>query len=164
VYRLQLGEIEAGDSGQIVIEDGGANEGVMKMIETIFTNSSWKFSTAIAYPNQLAARNDVAGTIIGAVVALRRTDGRGQDFALSTAGLEYLLKAEEEGRIAEGYVVLGYLSNDGRREFVAAERAHVVHERLRGYAPLDGDLGLYFWITREFMPAVSMRLDRNAPF
>jgi hypothetical protein len=131
----------------------------VKVITTIFTDPAWKFSWAIASPNQLAALND-----IGAVVVLRRADGRGRDFALGVAGFEYVLKAEEEGRIAEGYVALGLSIKGNRPEFVAAERVQVVHERLREYAPIDGDFGRYWWITREFMPAASMRLDPHAPF
>jgi hypothetical protein len=128
---------------------------------TIFTDPGWKLSTAIAYPNQLG-RLDQDGDTIGVVIVLR---GRGQDFALGVAGLEYLIKAEQEGRITTGYVVLAQ-ANGERPEFIAAEKAAVVYERLRKYIPRDGKLGLgsYWWITVDFMPAMTMKLNPNAPF
>ena len=78
-------------------------------------------------------------------------------------GLEYLMKAEQEGRINTGYVVLAQ-ANGTRPEFIAAEKAAVVHERLRDYPPREGQLGPYWWITVDFMPAMSMKLSPNAPF
>jgi hypothetical protein len=81
----------------IVLLDGGP---IMEL-SSIFSNPAWKFSQAIAYPNQLS-RFDHNGTTIGAVVVLRPDGGRGQDFALGTAGMKYLLQAEQEGRWIPG--------------------------------------------------------------
>jgi hypothetical protein len=128
-------------------------------LSTIFSDPAWKFSTDKAYPNQLG-RLDQDGTTTGVLVVSR---GRGQDFALGVNGFEYLIKAEQEGRITTGYVVLAQ-ANGGRPEFIAAEKAAVVHERLRAYAPREGQLGPYWWITADFMPAVTMKLSPNAPF
>jgi hypothetical protein len=131
------------------------------VISTIFSNPSWTLSQAVAFPNQLG-RLDHDGAIIGAVLVLR---GRGQDFALGVAGLEYVTTAEKEGRITDAYVVLAQRSADGgRREFIAAEKAAVVHERLREYAPREGQFGRYWWISVEFVPATSMGLSPDAPF
>jgi hypothetical protein len=130
------------------------------VIASIFTDPSWKFSDVV-FPNLLAWKEDPDGNIIIiAVVALRRVDRRGSDYALGEAGLKRVLKPEH---IAEAYVVLG-LANGERREFVAAEKATVVRDRLRDYAPQDGKFGPFLWITPEFMPASTMRLAPDAPF
>ena len=128
-------------------------------LNTIFSDPAWKLSTAIAYPNQLG-RLDQDGTTAGAVIVVR---GRGQDFALGVNGLEYVVKAEQEGRINAGYVVLAQ-ANGRRPEYIAAEKAAVVHERLRAYAPREGQLGPYWWITADFRPAMTMKLSPNPPF
>jgi hypothetical protein len=114
----------------------------------------------------LHARLDHDSAIIGAVVVLQ---GRGQNFALGVAGLEYLLKAEQESRVTEAHVSLWQRSGK-RWEFIAAEKAAVVHERLRNYVPRDGNYGPYWWISADFMPTSSMaltssmRLNPDAPF
>ena len=108
-------------------------------LNTVFSNPAWKLSTAVAHPNQLG-RLDQDGTTIGVVIVMR---GRGQDFALGVNGLEYLMKAEQEGRITTGHVVLAQ-ANGILPEVIAAEKATVVHERL--WAPrkigLDADRAL----------------------
>ena len=142
------------------------------VIATIFTDPSWKFSDVV-FPNLLAWKEDHDGKIIiVVVVALRRADRRGQDYALGKAGLDRVLDAldfqeraipDEADRYLEAYVVLG-LANGERREFIAAEKATVVRDRLRDYAPQDGKFGPFLWITPEFMPASTMRLAPDAPF
>jgi hypothetical protein len=63
------------------------------VIATIFTDPSWKFSDVV-FPNLLAWKEDHDGNIIiVAVVALRRVDRRGADYALGEAGLKRVLKA-----------------------------------------------------------------------
>lgn len=129
-------------------------------LSTIFSDPAWKLSTATeAYPNQLA-RYDQDDTTTGVLVVMR---GRGKDFAVGANGLKYLLKAEQEGRINTGYVVLAQ-ANGGRPEYIAAEKAVVVHERLRDYPPRDGQLGPYWWISNDFLPAMTMKLSPNALF
>jgi hypothetical protein len=131
-----------------------------------FDNSDWKvYSSAVAFPNKLGRRLNGNGGVDGAVVAMRKAGGRGRDFALSVTGLEHTLKREQERIIAEGYVVLGRLLAKGSKaEFVAEEKAQIVHERLRDIPPLDGDLGPYWWITEDFMPAISMGPDPDEAF
>ena len=132
-----------------------------QIIATMFSNPSWKFSDVV-FPNLLAWLEDHNGAITTiAVVVLRRGDRRGQDFALGVAGLERVLKAEH---ITEAYVVLGRQLDGERREFLAAEKATVVRDRLRDYPPRDGKYGSFWWITAEFMPAISMALSPDAPF
>jgi hypothetical protein len=131
------------------------------VINTIFSDPSWKFSDVV-FPNLLAWKEDLDGNItIIAVVALRRVDRRGADYALGEAGLKRVLKPEQ---ISEAYVVLGRQLEDKRREFVAAEKATVVRDRLRDYGPQNGGYGSFWWITVDFMPASTMRLASDAPF
>ena len=93
--------------------------------------------------------------------------GHGQDFALGVNGLEYLMKAEQEGRITTGHVVLAQ-ANGILPEVIAAEKATVVHERLCNYVPRDGQLGKGWdpigGFTADFMPATTMKRSPNAPF
>src|SRR6516225_4038305 len=114
-------------------------------ISTIFTDPSWwKLSQPDAVrPNRLACHKDAR---IGVVVVYQGQGG--QDFALGKASLESVLKAEKDGRITEGYVSLWSLSNGGLPKFVAAEKAAVVRERLRGVEPREGKFGWgdYWWI------------------
>jgi hypothetical protein len=130
-------------------------------ISTIFSNPAWKFSTDKTYPHQHGLL-DQDGIKTGAIIVLR---GRGQDFALGLNGFVYVVKAEQEGAITIAHVVLAQ-ANGGRPEFIAAEKASVVHERLRNYVPIEGRLGLgpYWWITVDFMPAMTMKLSPNALF
>ena len=91
---------------------------------------------------------------------------------MGKAGLDRVLDAldfqeraipDEADRYLEAYVVLG-LANGERREFVAAEKATVVRDRLRDYGPQNGGYGSFWWITVDFMPASTMRLASDAPF
>lgn len=123
-------------------------------IENIFTDPSFRSSSTQCYPNRLYGN----GNDIGAVVAVQ---GRGgEDFALGVAGLEYVIKAEEEDRIKQGYVVLAKQNSGNSLEYLASERATEVAERLRNVTPREGKWGLYHWITRWFY-AVG---DQRAPF
>jgi len=137
---------------------------VKKLIATIFTNpSSWKLSQPPAIrPNRLAYNKDAR---IGVVVVYQ---GDGQDYALGQASLESVLNAEKDGRITEGYVSLWELPNGGSPKFVAAERATVVRDNLRGVDLREGKFGWgdYRWITADFKPAPSWssRLSPEEPW
>jgi hypothetical protein len=130
------------------------------MCNDIFSNPAWKLAAPDAtFPNMLARLDEV-----GAVIAIRRDGRRGEDFALGVAGLDYILKAEDEGRIATAYVVLAREVANGRA-FVACEKAREVQDRLRGISPRrDGRFGPYYWVTAELKPAETMGVDRDAPF
>jgi hypothetical protein len=124
------------------------------LLTTIFANQAWRFSQPRGmYPNVLA-RLEHDDRIIGAVVVVR---GHGQDFALGEAGLDRVVKAEQEGRITIGYVVLANEANI----FTAAEVAQTVYDRLREYPLLDGKFGSYWWITDQFQPSSTMRQTRR---
>src|SRR5438105_3983594 len=109
-------------------------------ISTIFSNPAWKFSAAVAYPNHLG-RLDQDGITIGVVIVFRK-----KGLALGVNGLEYLMKAEQEGRITTGHVVLAQ-ANGRCPEYITDEKAAVVYERLRDYVPYEGRLGPHWWIT-----------------
>lgn len=123
-------------------------------IEKIFTDPGFRSSSGKCYPNRLYGN----GSKIGAVVVVR---GRGHDFALSIAGLDYVVAAETEGRVKEGYVVLAQPNGGGTPEFIAAERATAVQERLKNVSPSNGKWGEYHWITETFQPVMQ---DDSAPF
>jgi len=136
---------------------------VRKTISTIYTDPSvWKVSQPDdVRPNYLAYNRDAR---IGAVVVFR---GEGQDYGLNQSALERELKAEKDGRIAEGYVSV-WDQQDGQLKLIAVEKATVVHDRLRG-APLrkgkiEWGWGPYWWITAEFKPASSTRLSQEEPW
>jgi hypothetical protein len=113
-------------------------------IENIFTDPSFRSWSKQCYPNRLYGD----GKEIGAVVAVK---GRhGDDFALGIAGLDYIVKAEAEGRIKEGFVVLAKQNGGGVLEYIGAERASEVAERLRNVTPWKGKWGAYHWITATF--------------
>jgi hypothetical protein len=114
-------------------------------IEKIFTNPSFRSSSAEFYPNRLYGD----GKKIGAVVVVQGR--RGDDYPLGVAGRDYVVKAEAEGRIKEGFVVLAK-QNDGRLEYIASARASEVAERLRNVTPWEGKWGPYHWITETFCP------------
>jgi hypothetical protein len=61
------------------------------------------------YPNRLYGNGE-----IGAVVVVQGKQGT--DYALSVAGLDYVVKAEAEGRIKEGFVALAKMN--GNRAFL----------------------------------------------
>lgn len=131
-------------------------------ITTIFTDpSSWTRSRPDdVRPNQLAYNKSAS---IGSVVVFQ---GGGQDYGLNVAGLERVLKAEKDGRITEGFVSLWGQPNGGLPKFIAAEKATVVRDRLRGVPSREGQYGWkdYWWITAEFKPASSSRLSQDEPW
>jgi hypothetical protein len=91
--------------------------------------------------------------------ALRRSE----DFALNANGLDHVVKAEADGRLKEGYVVLAKQNAGAALEYIAAARAADVSERLRNIPPYEGKWGPYHWITTNFQPASSGR-DAEEPF
>src|SRR3984957_5473604 len=101
-------------------------------LEKIFTDPSFRSSSTQCYPNRLYGD----GKKIGAVVVVRGQ--RGNDFALGVAGIDYVLKAEAEGRIKQGFVVLAKQNGGAVPEYIAATRVTEVHERLRDLTPRVG--------------------------
>jgi hypothetical protein len=113
-------------------------------IENIFTDPSFRSWSTQCYPNRLYGN----GKEIGAVVAVRGR--RGDDFALGVAGLDYVVKAEAEGSIKEGFVVLAKQNGGNVLEYVGSAQASEVAERLRNVTPWEGKWGKYHWITATF--------------
>lgn len=109
-------------------------------IENIFIDSSFHYSSTQCYPNRLYGD----GKEIGAVVV---TPSRRGDCQLRVAGLDYVVKAEAEGRIKEGFVVLAKLNSRNVLKYVRSARASEVAERLRNVTPRESRLGTYYWIT-----------------
>ena len=115
-------------------------------IQNIFTDPTFRSSSKY-YPNRLYGDGKQTG-------AIAVTRGRGNDFALNAEGLDYVVQAETEGRVKEGYVVLAS-RNGSTPQFIAAARAKEVQERLRNVTPREGNFGPYHWITVNFQPAAS---------
>jgi hypothetical protein len=86
------------------------------------------------------------GSNIGIVVARASSS----DHSLSVAGLDYVLKAKDEGRITEAFVVLARGQN-GTSEFVAAERAEKVKAALADVPPCEGQWGPFWWVPPELV-------------
>jgi hypothetical protein len=114
-------------------------------IKDIFSNPSFRSWSNGEIPNKFYGD----GKNVGAVVAMR---SRGVDFALNLDALDYVCKAEAEGRIKEGYVVLAVKENGGAPGYVAHARANEVAERLRNVTPRDGKWGKYYWLTSALQP------------
>lgn len=125
-------------------------------LENMFSDPTFQWSTKHSYPNRIYGN----GKKIGALVAVR---GRREDFAVNVSGLDYVVKAETEGRLKEGYVVLAKKNGGTAPEYIAAARVSEVAERLRGVTPLEGDYGPYHWITATFQPATRGN-DADVPF
>jgi len=133
-----------------------------KVIATMFSNPSWKLSQNLSYPNTLGALN-YNGAKIGVLAVLR---GRGRDFPLSEAGLEYLLKMEQEGRIAADAQVSLFTRPAKKSElpeFIATEKATVVRDNIGDAPPQNGEYGPHWWITAEFKPSASSSGRRYDP-
>lgn len=72
-----------------------------------------------------------------------------------------MVDALREGRIDEGYVAL--FQDGNPPEFVAAEQAQIVQDRLRGIEPRNGHWGKYWWVSSEFTTHVVVYGD-EVPF
>jgi hypothetical protein len=131
---------------------------VNETLRTITTDPGFKSSDAISFPNPIYGGTK-GGKKIGALVALRRGRRVGKDFAISVAGLEYVDKALRDGRLDEGYVAL--FQDGNPREFVAAENAQVLWDRLRGVPPENGRWGAYWWVGAEFSTTSVAVYDDN---
>jgi hypothetical protein len=131
---------------------------VENKFDRIFTDPNYRWSKKNCYPNRLYGNGKT-----GAVVVVRR-GGRGEDFALNTAGLNYVIKAEADGRLKEAYVVLAVQNGDDQPQVVASERATVVAERLGNIPPLKGRFGQYWWINQNFIPSASFTESADEPF
>jgi hypothetical protein len=123
-------------------------------IENIFQDASFRSSSTPSYPNRIYGNGKT-----GAVVVVQGKHGT--DFALGVAGLDYVIKAEAEGRIEEAYVVLAKTNGGSVPAYVASAPAKAVAERLRSIAPRDGKFGPYHWITETLH---SVNGDAEVPF
>lgn len=142
-------------SGKLKTNLNKVNSEPAVSIESIFTDPHFRSSSAKGYPNRLYGYGDK----VGAVVAVRGQ--RGNDFALNADGLAYVVQAETEGRVKEGYVVLAKQNGGTTPEFIGAARASEVHERLLNVTPINGKWGPYHWITETFEPVTR---DDGVPF
>lgn len=119
----------------------------MVAVRKILTDPSFRSSSAEFFPNRLVGNGKV-----GALVVVK---GKHDDFGLGVAGLEYVVKAEAEGRIKEGYVVLAKPNGGTTLEYVASARAGEVAKRLHNVTPRIGPRGAYHWVTAKFEAAAS---------
>jgi hypothetical protein len=132
---------------------------VENQFNKLFTDPNFRWSSKKCYPNKLCGNEQK----IGAVVVVRRGE-RGKDFALNTTGLAYVIRAEADGRLKEGHVVLAVQNGDDQPQVVASARATAVAERLRDVPPQDGQFGQYWWINKDFMPAARFGESADEPF
>jgi hypothetical protein len=118
-----------------------------------FTNPNWRpfskenLDTLHVTPNELWFN---ASTNSGALVV--RQSGQYAEYALSKAGLNYLLDAVQVGKLTTGNMVL--VKRDGI--VVLIKPAAQMVADLNGRAPRDGPFGPYWWINADGTP--------NAPY
>ena len=89
-------------------------------------------------------------TNVGALIV--KQSGQYAEYALSKAGLDYLLRAEQEGRIPAGIIVL--VQRDGIVGTIKPVTKMVAD--LNGRPPREGPFGPYWWINADGTP--------NAPY
>jgi hypothetical protein len=90
------------------------------MLENIFDDSTFRSAKPTScYPNRQYSNGETGALVVFA--------GRGQDFAISKAGLEQLVYST---RIKNGYVVLAKKSDGSTPEFIASEQAQTMLDRL----------------------------------
>jgi hypothetical protein len=81
--------------------------------ENMFTDTiSWKWTDNNCYPNRRYYNKQQR---VGAVAVVRKHDNRGDDFALNSAGLDYVVQAETDGRIKEAWVILAVQNGYAQR-------------------------------------------------
>jgi hypothetical protein len=73
-----------------------------------------------------------------------------EEFPVSQAGLQYVLKAHQEKR-AVGYVVLARRQL-WKPQLVGAKDVAAVAAILKGVPPRDGPFGPYWWLRADFTP------------
>jgi hypothetical protein len=104
------------------------------------------------WPNQLW-HNSVEG--LGALVTFKKNY---DTYAVSQAGLNYLLEAHRAERIV-GHVVLACQGPNWKPEVVATKDVAAVAAMLQGVPPReDGSYGPYWWLRQDFT------LDSAEPF
>jgi hypothetical protein len=94
------------------------------------------------WPNQLWY-NNVEN--LGALVVFKRNY---EEYAVSQAGLQYVLKAHLEERVV-GHVVLACGEN-WKPQFVAEKDVAAVAAILKGVSPREGPYGPYWWLRADF--------------
>jgi hypothetical protein len=113
-------------------------------LRSMFTDPAFRAFSEKGIPNRLYTYRH-EGSKVGIIVARASSS----DHSLSVAGLDYIVKAKQDGRITKGFVVLARGEN-GTSEFVAAERGEKVKANLAGVPPLHGQWGAYCWLSPEF--------------
>jgi len=68
---------------------------------------------------------------------------------MSQAGLEYVLKAHQAGRIV-GQVVLANLGQNWKSIVVAMKEVTAAAAMVEGVPPRDGPYGPYWWLRADF--------------
>jgi len=112
-------------------------------------------------PNQLWANTR---TRAGALVVMKSS--KYDEYALSKAGLDYLMAAHQEQRISDGEVVLARWGHNGKLTVVAAKPVATVAAALTNIpprAPREGGLGPYWWIRDDLTPDVARVLSAEEP-
>jgi hypothetical protein len=82
------------------------------------------------------------------------------EWAVSQTGLEYLRRAEQEGKITQGYVVL----EDRWGRQVARKTLCEVLTSLEGIPPREGVMGPYWWFRSDLTPQDEPMGADDAPF
>jgi len=110
------------------------------------------------YPNSLRHHADEN---IGALVTVK--SNKYDEYAVSATGIDYLFRAQEEGRIKSGYLVLmrGNI-------IVATKDIAAVAAMVSNVFPREGQLGPYYWFNADgtvYVPgAVELTPDEPMPF
>jgi hypothetical protein len=108
------------------------------------------------YPNEFRHDGNRAGVLI---VWKAQTS---EDFPMNKLGVDYLVKAQREGRI-EGHVVLARRRQEGKIETVSVKGIEDVACMVSGVPPKVGRFGPYWWLHADFMLDGFGALDQ-APF
>jgi hypothetical protein len=95
------------------------------------------------WPNQLRYN-----TSTGEGELVVRQSSKWDEYALSQAGCDYLLRALQEEKISAGYVVL----EDRTGKEVARKPMSEVAAELEHLPPRDDGLGLYWWMCGDLTP------------
>ena len=93
------------------------------------------------YPNRLAWL--ATQPKIGAVAVFQ---SQGADFALGSAGLDYIVDAVREQRIEKGFVLLLRKDIVGKLTFVNAAAVEEVKAALQNNRQMEGKWGAYWWL------------------
>lgn len=130
--------------------------------------SDWYYPSPVKCRLENISPNILAFCKARATLALIiKRSAKGQDFALSEAGLLYLEAALDKGTLKDGtpvraaFVVLADIDLRGRSpqqlKIVNCSSAHEVRNRL-DWQPYPGKFGSFWWITSD------VPLDEDAPF